>query len=294
MERRDFMKWLICLMILGFTSLQAVFVSRSPHSGYIPSNFKYDHIISSNEFYTNKILERVKRFDFSNYEIHLVQTLGLFLLDAKPDWIKDVLRTNREWEGYIAPYIKKYAKPNTLALDIGAHIGTHTLNMSRAVGPNGKVIVFEPQPKTFCELFMNTEINGAPNIWCFWGALGDKNQELHLPNFDPRVEVTYLWDFSRGDSGNIAPMITLDSLNLNNISFMKIDVDGCDEIFLEGARETILRNKPVMIMEICGGLDIDTANPEEKATILKIQSTIKNMGYQLERISIHDYLAIPK
>jgi hypothetical protein len=141
---------------------------------------------------------------------------------------------------------------------------------------------------------MNTEINGTSNVQCFWGALGDKNQELHLPNFDPRVEVTYLYDFSHGDSGNIAPMVTLDSLNLNNISFMKIDVDGCDEIFLEGARETILRNKPVMVMEIYGGADVDTAEPEKKACILGVQNTIKKMGYRLERISIHDYLAIPE
>jgi FkbM family methyltransferase len=280
--------------MLGFVNLYAGLVSKFPHSEHMPSHIQHERIISVNKSYVDEILGKVKRFDSSNYEIYRVQSLGLFLLDAKPDWIKDLLKTDQEWEGYIAPVIKKYAKPNTLALDIGAHIGTHTLNLSRAVGPNGKVIAFEPQPKTFCELFMNTEINGASNVRCFWGALGDKNQELHLPNFDPRVEVTYLYDFSRGDSGNIAPMVTLDSLNLDNISFMKIDVDGCDEIFLEGARETILRNRPVMVMEIYGGADVDTAEPEKKACILGVQNTIKQMGYRLERISIHDYLAIPE
>lgn len=287
-------KQFICLMILGLMNLQAALVSKPPHSKYIPSHLKYDHIISDNKSNEDKILGMILNFNFSNYEIHFVKNLGLFLLDAKPDWIKDTLRNNQSWEGYIAPFIQKYAKPNTLVLDIGAHIGTHTLNLARAVGPHGRVIAFEPQPKTFCELFMNTQINSAPNIWCFWGALGDKNQELHLPNFDPRVEVTYLWDFSRGDSGNVAPMITLDSLNLNDISFMKIDVDGCDEIFLEGARETILRNKPVMVMEIYGGLNIDTAEPAHKALIVNIQNKIQNMGYRLKRISIHDYLAIPE
>lgn len=249
--------------------------------------------MSANEYFREQIMERILAFPSSNYQIHMVNNLGLFFLDAKSDWIKDALKNNQLWEGYLIPLIQKYVKPNTIVIDAGAHIGTHTLNLARAVGPNGMVLAFEPQPKTFCELFMNTEINGAPNIWCFWAALGDKCGKIKLPNFHPHVEVQYLFDHRYGTSGNVAPIITLDSLNLTNVSFMKVDVDGCDDIFLDGARETILRNKPVLVMEILEGADIDTATPAHKQQILHTQKKIIDLGYKLTRVSIHDYLCIP-
>jgi hypothetical protein len=88
-------------------------------------------------------------------------------------------------------------------------------------------------------------------------------------------------------------MIPLDSLDLTNVSFMKVDVDGCDDIFLDGAKNTILRNRPVIIMEILGGADIDTATPEQKQMILHTKKKIADLGYSLYRVSVHDYLCLP-
>lgn len=193
-----------------------------------------EQVLSANEEYRQKIIQRILDFPFDEYEIYTVKGLGKFYLDDKPDWIKDVLKKNHLWEGYLLPFIKKYVKPGTTVIDAGSHIGTHTFSLAQAVQENGKVIAFEPQPKTFSELFMNKKISGYENIECFWGALGDKQGEIELPNFYPQVEVTCVYDFANGHSGQYAPMIPLDSLNLSNISLMKVDVDGCDEIFLRG------------------------------------------------------------
>jgi FkbM family methyltransferase len=288
------MKLLISIMLLALANLQGALISKPPHEKYLPKAFNYGRIVSANEDYEAMIYAKVEAFDFSAYDIYLVHQLGKFFLDSKRDFIKDNLRKNRPWEGYIAHYIKTYAKPGTIALDVGAHIGSHTLTLSRAVGPSGQVFAFEPQPKTFCELFMNTEINFPRNVICYWGALGDKADELILPNFYPQVETTYLFDFYNGSSNNIAPMVTLDSLNLSNISFMKVAVDGCEEIFLKGARETIARNRPVILMEICGGIDFDTATPDQQQANLHIQTLIKSLGYSVEKIAMHDYLCLPE
>lgn len=287
------MHWVIFWVFLGLLRLHAELIPKPYHVEYIPPVIKYDRVMTLNDNYRNQILDKIASFSLLNYEVYLVKDLGLFFLDSKADWIKDVLKNNRSWEEYLIPLIQKYAKPKTIAIDAGAHIGTHTLNIARAVGPEGMVFAFEPQPKTFCELFMNTVINRAPNIWCYWAALGDVIGEVALPKFHPEVEVTYIFDHTYGDSGNIAPMIALDSLNLTNVSFIKIDVDGCDDIFLDGARETILRNKPVMVMEILGGADIDTGTAEQKQQILNTINKIKDLGYELERVFIHDYLCTP-
>ena len=44
-------------------------------------------------------------------------------------------------------------------------------------------------------------------------------------------------------------MITLDSLRLNNVSFIKADLQGAETLFLWGARETIKRCKPALRFE---------------------------------------------
>jgi len=45
------------------------------------------------------------------------------------------------------------------------------------------------------------------------------------------------------------PLKTLDSFNFNNVDLIKIDVEGFEEEILAGAMETIIRNKPVIVVE---------------------------------------------
>jgi tRNA G37 N-methylase Trm5 len=55
--------------------------------------------------------------------------------------------------------LRKLVAPNSLVLDIGANIGAHTLNLARFVGPNGRVIAFEPTDYAFRKLSRNLELN---------------------------------------------------------------------------------------------------------------------------------------
>ena len=247
-----------CLMVFNF--LEAYVMSNPPHKTIYISQIQEEHILSATEDQRTFILKFLREFDQNLYQIHMVPNLGMFFLDVsqKPDWIKDILRRGCVWENYIENLIKLYACPGTVALDIGAHIGTHTFAMARAVGDLGKVIAFEPQLKTCREHFMNAALNGATNIYTFWAALGDKSGEIDLPNFIPQCEIVQLHDHAYGLSGIKAPLITLDSLAINNVSLMKVDVDGWEGKFLDGARETILRNKPVIIIEIEGGYDVES------------------------------------
>ena len=48
----------------------------------------------------------------------------------------------------------------------------------------------------------------------------------------------------------VVPIKTLDDYAFANVKFMKIDVGGHEIEVLKGAKETIIREKPVMIIEI--------------------------------------------
>lgn len=86
---------------------------------------------------------------------------------------------------------------------------------------------------------------------------------------------------------------TLDSFNYNNISVIKIDVEGLENEVLKGAYHTIQRCKPVMIVEILGGVVIESATPQQKQYIHDTIRHITSLDYSVERISFSDYLCKP-
>ena len=60
------------------------------------------------------------------------------------------------------------------------------------------------------------------------------------------------------------------------------------------AQLTIARNRPVIIIEILGGINYDEAKPEYKKRIDATRARLKEMGYKVSHIQFSDYLAIPE
>ena len=89
-------------------------------------------------------------------------------------------------------------------------------------------------------------------------------------------------------------LIPIDSLQLDNVSFIKIDVEQMENAVLDGAKQTILKNKPVILLEIKGGYFVDTAPKEIQEEIEFTKKKISEMGYSVYRIGWWDYLGIPK
>ena len=70
----------------------------------------------------------------------------IYVADSDMSAPANTLRLNLTWEPWMLTYIKQYSNPNGIAIDIGAHIGIHSVNMA----PYFKqVIAFEPNPITF-------------------------------------------------------------------------------------------------------------------------------------------------
>lgn len=226
-------------------------------------------------------------FPSKQYQIYHVEGVGSFYLDNIYDTIKNHLRKGQIWEQHLIELMQKYIKPGTTAVDIGAHIGTHTVTMSKLVGKNGNVIAIEPQMKIFTELMMNLKLNGCSNVIACRCVIGPTFEQIHLdPSPQGNEGGTMI-----GSGGDPAQMIPLDSFHLKNISFIKIDTENFEEEVLEGAKETIQKNRPYILIEIMGNWNKHVPDREEKTQ--KVLKKLESMGYAMRLIYDVDWLAIP-
>ena len=232
----------------------------------------------------------IKAFPWEDYQIcHIPDLQANFYVDDLPDSIKSHLRQGIYWEGGIGNIVKTYTKPNSIAIDLGAHIGIHTLTMSRMVGKKGQVIAFEPQKKIFRELIHNMQLNNCKNVIALRNAVGNEHKWIQMEKADPTNE----GGTSIGSGGDFAYMITLDSLHLSNVSFIKMDVESSELLVLKGAKNTLIKNKPVIVFEILGEIDLDNCSQENQALYFETTSFLENLGYKVNRIFGNDFIAFP-
>ena len=234
-------------------------------------------------------IDSITHFPYFLYKKHEVAGVGQFYLDSRVDIIKNVLRAGNVWEPEIIALLEQHIKPGSSVLDIGAHIGAHTLTMSRLVGTAGKVYAFEPQKKLFTELVMNLDLNACVNVTAMRCAVGAEHGEVEMaPPVADNEGGTAI-----GAGGDSAPMMPIDALELDNLSLIKIDVENFEYQVLMGAEATIKRNLPYLIIEIMGNVYEPILDRQEK--IQKTFHYLQALGYTLKYIegSWSDWLAIP-
>jgi FkbM family methyltransferase len=274
------MRYYLLIFISAFVSLNGV---EEHHPIHMFSEVTvYDG--RTNDLYGPSLeLDRLKDFPEENYTIYNVESLGSFHVDYLHDTIKNALSRGELWESNIVELIKKFSFKGTVAVDAGSHIGTHLVSMSQAVGEEGYVLGFEPQMKLFSELYHNMQLNQCKNVRAYRCALGrDFNQiQMNVPYTSNEGGT------SIGEGGDFAPLIPLDSFNLNNVSLIKIDVEGYEDEFLIGAKETIRRNQPFIIIELMDGSDELLAKRDRTMQILE------EMGYSFFKLWGWDWVAVP-
>ena len=240
--------------------------------------------------------------------------VGTFWIERDPprSSIKNVMMRGDIWEPLVVRAIQTHAAPESTAVDVGAYIGTHSMFMGRVVGEAGRVYAFEPQRKVYRELVKNIALNGMEGVVVpLRFALGNKRDiiEMNLPleideaGPDASGPVLLEGGVSVGAGGDRAELRPLDDFGLANVSLIKIDVEGHENDVLEGAQRTIAENRPVVVLEILGGVAVypgapsayflPQASPEELESIHATWRLLERHGYEVRPIVDHDYIALP-
>jgi FkbM family methyltransferase len=143
--------------------------------------------------------------------------------------------------------------------DVGANVGFYSMIAARLVDKTGNVISFEPLPENLRALEGNATANHFPNIKIFPFALGCRNEEaIFLVSERPTWgKLDGIGEPPDQYSTNIRVKVgRLDSLiaqyDLPNPDLVKIDVEGAEVEVLNGARQLLTRNRPIVIVELHG------------------------------------------
>lgn len=155
------------------------------------------------------------------------------------------------------------------ALDIGANFGLYAYWLARAVGPTGHVWSFEPIPftaKTF--RLIQRGLGFRDNVTLVAKGCGEKSGRVtftvpvmetgaisaglvHMGRNDDRPGKEKHANFKTKDVE--CDVVTVDELlaaDSREVSFIKCDIEGADLYAMRGAKKTLERHHPTVVIEI--------------------------------------------
>lgn len=137
-------------------------------------------------------------------------------------------------------------EPGDFVIDCGANMGFTTIYFAQCVGPEGRVVAFEPLSANVRDIHQNIELNRLQNVDVRETAVGSQNGTVTIAD-TPNGVLT-----SDNDAWRLisVPVVRLDdAISLGKPTFLKIDVEGYELDVLNGAQR-ILANDPKLDIEV--------------------------------------------
>lgn len=204
---------------------------------------------------------------WSRVKVGMLKDVWLYFY-PEGEWQKKMLAEDYDKELFDS--IRNLNLKGKTIFDIGSHIGYHSIFFSRLVGVDGKIYAFEPNPFNVKRIKENIVKNSIRNIEVRNIALSSKNTETDFifsediengtssGGFIDESDTFYnksTYETEIGFKRMKIPTKKIDDLdelrdkNLK-VDILKIDVEGAESLVLEGGMETILRDKPIILIEI--------------------------------------------
>jgi FkbM family methyltransferase len=196
----------------------------------------------------------------------------------------NAIKSGRIWEKKLLIYYKELILPGNTVLDIGAYLGTHSVAFSQLVGDTGRVISFEPQTDIFTLLNKTIEENNITNVELHNKAVFNSNTKVIFSNTNNgKASISHIRPRLPDPVKKETDAITVDSLKLDKCDFMKIDVEKCEWVVLEGAKDTIEKYKPIIFIEIF----------KTPTNLLKLRKFTEKQNYSFTNIGGADFVLLP-
>ena len=232
-----------------------------------------------------------KLITINNYHKNTPATFKLF----KVCNICDCIRRGYRWEEHQHNIIDKFLNEKSIAIEAGSHIGTISVKLARTCK---FTYCFEPVINTYSLLEFNMNKNCIPKKFkLFNKGLGEsiKNENISWISQEGSGGIGLTNNFFEStiqrDKTEVIEIITIDSLKLDRLDYIKIDVEGYEEHVINGGINTIKKYKPIIVLEC-----YETFSPLKPASLEYVKNKyqfIINIGYKIEYVWNADFLFIP-
>ena len=228
---------------------------------------------------------------------NLVSGLPDIYISPNTEKIGHTWSNGHVWEKHLIH--KFYSLLNThnaffVAFDLGAQTGCFSLLAKYF--PNSTWYAFEPIQEAVSMLLENLSLNNITNVHVHQKAAADFTGETIL-----RMPAMHAWGLSTIGSNvqrfqtvieRKIECIDLDSFvvanNIPKVHFMKLDTEGSELYILRGAKNMILRDHPIILMEY-NEINMKQCNVTKK----DVDDFLKELGYEWKLISSEDILCAP-
>lgn len=177
-------------------------------------------------------------------------------------------------------FIRDHVKRGDHVIDIGVRHGWFACVMAKLVGSEGHVYCFDPDP--ICARFVDlcVSANNFQNISYEACALGDKPGYLEFDPLDATLQ-------TNGETGAGLVRVAVKRLDeilkerCTKIDFIKIDVEGAEQMVFEGASGILANDRPTIIMEINDSL----SRRVSKVPVMDTADTLRRLGYKVRDLN---------
>jgi FkbM family methyltransferase len=169
------------------------------------------------------------------------------------DWVDQHIYATGEYEPDVVAVATAALRPGLTAVDIGANVGFFSLLFASLVGPSGKVIALEPQPRAYGRLVENLALNQRLKADVRRVAASDTVGQLYFYCGPAEHSgIASLRPLGGSPERITVPTATGDSLfrECEQIDLIKVDVEGAETLVLRGLSSAIDRCRPDLIIEV--------------------------------------------
>ncbi len=222
-------------------------------------------------------------------DIEVVLPLSVSLVVPSCVSPRGSIRTMAEglYERDVTGLFLKNVKEGMTVVDIGAHIGYHTVLLSKLAGKRGRVYAFEPDSANFKYLLQNLRKNNSDNVMAVPKAVSDTTGTALLSHSSILKEgflAAYTPGVSTPEAGEVVATTRLDDFfaekDRGGVDLVKLDIDGGEYAALKGMRGVCHKNPSLrLVMEF--SLSAMKRNGIGPASIVRL---LNELGFTEARI----------
>jgi FkbM family methyltransferase len=234
-------------------------------------------------FFYNNLSRQIKGFDISLPYLEKTRILVN---------TKDIIGWNiaffGQYERNTNKLLRLLCKTDHVIIEAGANIGSETLLLSK-LAYQGRVIAVDPSPWSNRYLNFNVRANSCTNVEILNMALGAEQSLINihlLPDDFPNQGMSSIIPHSQANRTIEVQQSTLDkefdTLKMDRLDLIKMDVQGAEFSILKGAEKTIAKYRPTIFLE---------ASPEH-SDLYEVYEFLLKYDYQVLLISKSNLVAL--